>query len=393
MIKRKFILQGLTPNTHTEAIRRIFETPDIQQVIFGVAFINEEGVLLLENEIRSFSDKTKIFAGIRNDITSQQGLARLLSFGATIYAVDTGARGIVFHPKIYLAKGIDEARLVIGSANLTLGGLNNNIEAGMALDLDLSDVSEKGLVESIETEFLNLSSHDTEHVTLVTSEEQLELLGKSGRVLDESEVLPPRPIAKGTTPSNDVISRIRLSVPRLYRTIKRTQMTPLVSQELPVTNDASSRITSPTNKVGLVLMWESKPLTERDLNIPSGANTNPTGSISLDKGFLSEDIDHRHYFREEVFSHLQWIVSNTLTVEETEARFELIVRGISYGEFSLRVAHTMGTQSIAYNQHNAMSRLSWGSAKQYIAHPDLIGRTLSLYRDEEIPTQFLLEID
>ena len=69
MIKRKFILQGLTSNTHVDAIKRIFEVPEIQQVILSVAFINEEGVILLENEIRLFSNKTKVFSGIRNDIT------------------------------------------------------------------------------------------------------------------------------------------------------------------------------------------------------------------------------------------------------------------------------------------------------------------------------------
>src|SRR3989344_4234126 len=185
MIKRKFILQGLTSNTHVDAIKRIFEVPEIQQVILSVAFINEEGVILLENEIRLFSNKTKVFSGIRNDITSYQGLTRLLNLGATIYTVDTGARNIVFHPKIYLAKGVNEARLVIGSANLTLGGLNNNIEAGMAMDFDLTNISERELVESIENEFLKLPSSNQSNITLITSEEQLELLKQSGRILEE----------------------------------------------------------------------------------------------------------------------------------------------------------------------------------------------------------------
>jgi len=392
MLKKKFILQGLTSNTHVDAIRRIFEVPKIQQVILSVAFINEEGVLLLEKEIQLFSNKTKVFSGIRNDITSYQGLARLLSLGATVYTVDTGARNIVFHPKIYLAKGVNEARLVIGSANLTLGGLNNNIEAGIAMDFDLSDTSEKELVESIENEFTNLPSNDPEHITLIRSEEELESLKQNGRVLDESEVLPPRPTVKGTHPSNDIISRIKLSVPRRYRTIKRTRIKTKITQK-PIVTTRAEALSLTTNKDRLKLMWESKPLTERDLNIPSGNNTNPTGSISLDKGLLGEGIDQRHYFREELFSHLGWEKGTTETVEETEAKFELIVRGVSYGKFNLRIAHTIGTGSIAYKQHNAMTRLSWGQAKQYIAQPDLIGRTLSLYRDEENPTRFLLEID
>ncbi|MBI2124109.1 MAG: phospholipase D family protein [Candidatus Wildermuthbacteria bacterium] len=389
MTKRRFILQGLTPNTHAEAVQRVFATPDIQQVILSVAFINEEGVLLLENEIRLTGDKTKVFSGVRNDVTSFQGLARLLGLGATVYVVDTGARNIVFHPKIYLAKGLSEARLVIGSANLTLGGLNNNIEASMAMDFDLSDASQKELVESIENEFLSLPSYDSEHVMLITSEEQLESLKQSGRILDEAEVLSPRPVVQGTRPSNDIISRIHLDVPRKYRTIKRSQDGLVVQGSQAASRGVHAMDT--INKKTLKLVWESKPLEERDLNIPSGATTNPTGSMSLDKGLLSEDIDHRHYFRDEVFSQLSWIQTDRPTIEETTAKFELVIRGISYGEFDLRIANS--TAQRTYEQHNAMTRLSWGDAREYITQRDLIGRTLSLYRDEENPTRFLLEID
>jgi hypothetical protein len=54
--------------------------------------------------------------------------------------------------------------------------------------------------------------------------------------------------------------------------------------------------------VELELVWESKPLTRRDLTIPEAKNTHATGSINLDKGLLPEEVDHRHYFRSEVLT-------------------------------------------------------------------------------------------
>jgi hypothetical protein len=42
---------------------------------------------------------------------------------------------------------------------------------------------------------------------------------------------------------------------------------------------------------------------------------------------------------------------------------------------------------------NAMTRLSWGPVREYVAKTDLIGRTLALYRDRADPTRFVLEID
>lgn len=383
---KDFILQGFTAKTHTEAIRRIFDIPNIQQVILSVAFINEDGVRLIENELKEAGNRAKIFSGIRNDITSRQGLARLLSLGVLVHAVDTGARNIIFHPKLYLAKGASSARLVIGSANLTLGGLNNNIEAGLIVDLDLNDPEERLFIENIENQFLDLPIRDPEHIFLVKTEKELEDLQASGRLLDESEVLPPRPAVKSSQPSKDSISRIKLDVEALRPTIRRLRAKSAIKKEI------KEELAKELTVINPQLLWQSKPLTERDLTIPEAEGTHPTGSINLDKGLLDAEVDHRHYFRDEVFNELEWEPSSP-TVEEAEARFQLVVKGISYGEFTLRIGHTTNTSVVAYQQRNAMTRLSWGPAREYIASRDYIGRTLSLYRSETKPIQYILEID
>ena len=115
--------------------------------------------------------------------------------------------------------------------------------------------------------------------------------------------------------------------------------------------------------------------------------------MNLDKGLLDEAIDHRHYFRDAVFAHLSWTPRTTVSVEEAEARFQLIIKGIYYGEFPLQIRHSTDTNSRTYQQRNAMTRLSWGPIREYVARPDLIGRTLSLYRDEADQGRFVLEID
>jgi hypothetical protein len=109
---------------------------------------------------------------------------------------------------------------------------------------------------------------------------------------------------------------------------------------------------------------------------------------------LPDDVDHRHYFREDVFSGLVWAATNaTGAVEEAHARFQLVIKGVSHGEYDLRIGHTTSKTSTAYEQRNAMTRLSWGPMREHIARPDLIGRTLALYRDKADPQRFILEID
>jgi hypothetical protein len=93
-----------------------------------------------------------------------------------------------------------------------------------------------------------------------------------------------------------------------------------------------------------------------------------------------------------VFPHLGW-VSRSKTVDEAFAKFQLVLKGISYGEFDLAIRHTNSTTSTAYKQRNAMTRLSWGPMREYVARPDLIGRNLVLYRDKIDPKCFVLELD
>lgn len=402
MAMKEFILQGFTAKTHREAITQLFELPRIERVIVSVAFVNRSGVDLLEAQLKKYKAKTKAFIGIRNDITSTQGAKHLLDLGVSLFVVDTGSRSLLFHPKLYLVKGTAHARLVIGSANLTIGGLNNNIEAGFSIELDLSNADEKALVESIEKEFDALAKDYPAHVIPITKTAELDALQASGRLIDEMTTSPPRLASAATSPTGDTLPRIKLKVVPLPRALtaakkaaaKPAAPPPTVKKAAP-TKKAAAAPPSPPHAPGVEyeLVWESKDLTRRDLNIPDGKNTNSTGSINLDKGLLPAKVDHRHYFREQIFPDLAWGPSNTATVEEAYTKFQLVLKGISYGEFDLRIAHTKGTTSAAYKQNNAMTRLSWGPLRDYVGREDLLGRTLALYRDKADPKRFVLEID
>jgi len=395
--KKEFILQGFTTRTHVAAVREIFDVPKIERVVLSVAFVTESGVDLLAEQIAGCASHVAVFAGIRNDITSRQGLARLHGLGVNLYAVDTGSRNVLFHPKLYLVRGQNRARLVIGSANLTIGGLNNNIEAGMLLEFDLTDDKDKVVVDAIEECFRVLPKEYPEHILKIGAAKLLDEMQASGRLVDEMALLPPRPSTSASSGSSDPVPRITLKV----RSIRKA---------LAAAKKAAPKIAKPASKgkgvaavkppaapaavgVELELVWESKPLTRRDLTIPTASGTHQTGSINLDKGLLDQAVDHRPYFRDNVFDSLEWNATARPNTEETYAKFQLVLKGISCGEFDLRIAHSTSTTSASFLQNNAMTRLSWGPMRPYIAKPDLIDRTLALYRDIADPTRFILEID
>ena len=227
MAKKNFILQGVTHKTHAEAVRGLFEVPDITKVILSVAFVSESGVQQIEAALRANAARVTVYAGIRNDITSRQGLGFLHDIGVKLYTVDTGSRAIIFHPKLYLVRGATAARLAVGSANLTLGGLNNNIEAGMVLDFDLVDEDDRAVVDEIDTQLTSLAAEYPDHVVKVESVAALDEMLASGRLVDEMAIPPPRPAMSATgTGSGDTTPRMKLKVAPLRRALAKAKAVP-----------------------------------------------------------------------------------------------------------------------------------------------------------------------
>jgi hypothetical protein len=77
---------------------------------------------------------------------------------------------------------------VIGSANLTVAGLNNKIEAGMLLDFDLADAADKTLIDNIEEHFVASVTDHPENVVKVDNIPDLDNLLAAGRLVDELKI-------------------------------------------------------------------------------------------------------------------------------------------------------------------------------------------------------------
>lgn len=398
MAHKEFIFQGMTARTHKDTLRELFDVNDVKQVLVSVAYMSESGIEQIEDLLEKHAPLVNVFAGIRNDVTSYQGLCKIQAIaGSKLYAVDTGSRTVVFHPKLYLVRGANEARLMVGSANLTLGGLNNNIEAGVLIKFDLNEKADRNIVEEIESQLLALPNDYAEHVLLMDTVAKIEELKETGRVADEAALPAPRPsTSSAKSGGSDPVPRIKLKTTPMYRKLRAAQPAPPPAPVVSVAGGGAGAVAShaaaPVPGVHLELMWESKPLAERDLNIPTGKNTNKTGSINLDKGLLPEHEDHRPYFRVKVFNALNWNYRSP-TVDEAWGVFHLVLKGVSYGQFDLVVRYTNSTTSKSYLQNNAMTRLSWGAMGAYIQNKSLIGCTLALYRDQADPTQFVISID
>ena len=416
MKAKEFILQGMTVRTHGKIVHELYEICDIQRSIISVAFLTESGVDHIAPKLLPHVATTTVFGGVRNDITSYQGMKRLFEAGVSLHAVDTGTRHLLFHPKLYYVRGKDVARLSIGSANLTLGGLNNNIEAGVVLDFDPEDDDDGKFLADLEAQFDGLTAAHPDNIYKIPDLGRLDALLQAGLLVDETTLPPPRVSISAKPGTPDPTPRIKLAITPIRKPPKKANppivaapVVPLIAlpgaaqSAVPMTAPAASTGTpaapvAPAAPVpvapaiGFELMWISKDLHERDLSIPTGATTNPTGSINLDKGLMAPSVDHRDYFRTSVFPALNWTPKGP-TVDEAEGSFDLVLKGVFHGTYDLKIRHTTSTNTRSYQQFNAMTRLSWGAIAQFVKQPSLVGGTMALYRDRADPTHFMIEID
>lgn len=384
---KDFILQGITAQSHSVEIKKMFSEQRIEHAILSVAFLTNDGVQQLKDIFYNIPKSSQVLVGISNGVTSYQGLTALLLYIKGFYVVDTGTAGVIFHPKLYFLRTASMLKTIVGSANLTLGGLNNNIEASAYIELGKDDENFSALVNKVEDTIGGFILNNPKNIRKITLQSEIDELFSSSLLVDESVQRPSRDTIGN--PSGTKTNRpksIKLKTQRIPSSVRKGRL-----PSAPKAAPSSPLATSPFN-MDYLPVWRSKELTERDLNIPQGSNTHTTGSINLDKGFAPPDMDHRHYFKDEVFNRLSWKEKGETVVEAT-AKFLLEIKGIYRGEFPLNIRHTTSTDTKAYRQRNAMTRLSWGDAKPYIADRSLLGCLLTLSISTSDPSIFLISID
>lgn len=120
----------------------------------AVAFVKRSGMNHLLNELRAFAARSQVRMAVGVDLggTSLEGLSALLDCleGQGNIWVVHNENGSTFHPKLYLFKSRDRAEIIVGSGNLTEGGLFDNYEASIAVSLNLADAEDQAFLAQVE---------------------------------------------------------------------------------------------------------------------------------------------------------------------------------------------------------------------------------------------------
>lgn len=172
----------------------------------AVAFVKRSGTRHIRKAMSDFaqSGQVEIIAGIDHKGSSATGLMDLLDSAGTDGRVMIFHNRLpfTFHPKLYLFKSSRSAELLIGSGNLTEGGLFTNYEASIRLPLDLTKAHHIAVLGSVES-VLDYWSDTSRQTVRLLNRDLLERLVALGRVPSSDQDMPQieDPTANLTPPS------------------------------------------------------------------------------------------------------------------------------------------------------------------------------------------------
>jgi hypothetical protein len=238
--------QFASVNALADLLNACLRDPAYKRFRFFVAFARWSGLFLVDAELQQFAQRrgTSIHGYVGVDLggTTIEALTYLHELpSSSIHVVEAQMTGVVVHPKVYEFSGKDRWVTIIGSSNLTTGGLFANVETSVVLTGSAKDpLPSEAMFERLRPR----SPFTTDHVRSVTEAVLAELAPRlarysrpspdsGGRGADGSAPLMPGLVlpnpGRPPSPASSTVGKTR--TPRRARQPVRT------SAQAPSTND------------------------------------------------------------------------------------------------------------------------------------------------------------
>ena len=261
---------------------------------------------------------------------------------------------------MYLLQVEDYARLMVGSNNMTAGGLFNNYEATLACDLDLTLDEDQQIYQQVSTWFETLRSDRV--CRLLTTELLTSLVNDAAyRIGDEDHPDRHQPQERGDY-DGVTLPGLQTDIFGISSSPKRS-LAPRI-QALPSETRVRGRSDAPTSTRTITPRRRSsrwwKQMSAADAQHPRSPSTNPTGSLKLTQA--GHDVDQTTFFRYTMFRDANWVSEQKPrgVLEEAIVPMEVIVEGDDQGSLNFKVDHA--EYRIA-GQGNVSTWLHWGDLR------------------------------
>ena len=111
----------------------------------------------------------------------------LINMKVSVFVFDTARIESIFHAKVIVGSGTNSAKVICGSANITTGGLANNIEAGIISKLNLRCESDEKFLTEVREYIDNIIHNYPQNVKKISEDRELDELYEQGLVVDENQ--------------------------------------------------------------------------------------------------------------------------------------------------------------------------------------------------------------
>lgn len=165
----------------------LLTSTEYQHLTVIVAFARNSGVLRLKDAIAEFRARggtVAAYVGVDLGGTSYEALTNLLQDVDSLSVVHSEL-GQTFHPKTYFFEGEKKRTLIIGSHNLTGGGLWTNFESSLLLSGDVNDDGGACFHTEVSTYVAWLKSLGASFMP-ITDQADVERLLQNGYVVQEA---------------------------------------------------------------------------------------------------------------------------------------------------------------------------------------------------------------
>lgn len=349
-------------------------------------------------EFRAQGGKVLLILGVSEGGATKEGLELALRLADRSYVFHDPRR--TFHPKVYFAISSGKRSLMVGSSNLTAGGLSWNYEASMWVEWDIGEGED--VTDKVSAWFDGLIAETASCSPLTT--QLIANLEKSDDITIGSESRAHRMQKKMSDTPEDNDSAIGATISGLFKPVLAglrklpglsnsiaTAPTPRsvgssdAEKPQSTTNSGSieqtvARSLGPADQVPLptddVQRRWFKQLDHTAAQQVKSAASNPTGNLRLSREAAT--INHTVYFRDDFFGGLPWTPTEGKTSEqEVVVGFRTWIDGRDFGIQDLRVSHDPARIS---GQGNVATVLHWGVLSPVLRATNYIDLYISLER-------------
>lgn len=138
----------------------LLNSPDFHTLNIVVAFAKNSGVLRIKDALARFRARgglVNVYVGVDLGVTSYEALTALLLHTDSLNVVHS-EKAQTFHAKIYQFLGEDKGLIVVGSHNLTGGGLWTNFESSVLIPIDKSSANQIQILQDMDDYIAALTS-------------------------------------------------------------------------------------------------------------------------------------------------------------------------------------------------------------------------------------------